>query len=294
MQKLPQSVPELAQLLGMAPTELRFFSSRMRTFVSTWPKRKRISGVRIITEPQAELMELLRMISAKVLSQYPLHHFVFHRTGSSYLSLIRTVKGNSFILTADIDDFYPTVSPHKVYIALVKKGIGHEAAKCLTKLTTHKYQLPQGFPTSPILAATVIEPALNRLEGFAKAYDVMVGIYADNLVIGGKYDFSNRLHLIKKIFDNYGFEIAKFKAMGNETTREIMNIELAHGKLKVKTGYIQEVRENIDQVSRDGPTHLGYEEQMRSIQGKINFINDVNPHQADQLSRYLKKVEIPS
>lgn len=111
----------------------------------------------------------------------------------------------------------------------------------ITKLTTFKYQLPQDFPTSPIPAALVIEPARQRLRGFAERYDVMIGIYADNLVMGRRYDFSTRLHIVEKVFHNYGFVIVKFKAMSDEIKREIIELVLLKKTLHFRRSLLCEV-----------------------------------------------------
>jgi len=289
MHCLPQSEQEIAQFLGVSPERLRFFYAHMSGHVRRWPKSKKSGGTRTIVEPDAELLDLLRQISRKLLTPIPLHPYIYHRTGSSYLNLINMLRRSSFILTADINNFYPNITPHKVFTSLQRKGYGLQAAKVFTKLTTFKYQLPQGFPTSPILAAIVIEPTLIRLDGMARAYDVLVGIYADDLVIGAKFDFAGHMPLIKKIFKDSGFEIAKFRAMGNEVKREIMGIELHHGKLRVSKSYLDGIQRLSDELGQALTNQDLFEERARVIQGRISFIESVNPHQAHPFIKDINK-----
>jgi len=59
-------------------------------------------------------------------------------------------QGKKYKLTTDLRDFYPSISNQRVYQTFLSLGFSDHFSHLLTKLTTWKFELPQGTPTSVV------------------------------------------------------------------------------------------------------------------------------------------------
>jgi hypothetical protein len=77
---------------------------------------------------------------------------------------IFTLSRNSVPL-ADMKNFFPYISHHQVFEVFRRNDFSPDVSHILTKLTTYKEGLPQGAPTSPIIANLVfIQTGIKLLE----------------------------------------------------------------------------------------------------------------------------------
>lgn len=293
MVNFPTTIPELADILDVPIQELLLLSSSVERNTSVKKIPKPSGGERTITAPSKRLKALLSIFHSAFLSRIPLHPLFYLRSGSSYIKMIKQHLNSRCLITADIDDFYPTVSPNKIFKALVSEGLESDVARITTRLTTAFHSLPQGFPTSPTLAGIVLKPVGVRLAGLAAASHLRVGLYADNLAVSADYDVSTFERLLIKIFRQNGFKLDKWKVMTRGDRQEIMNIVMGSG-LRVKSEYQDEVRTDIYMLSKMkfNDSSDDYRKKLKSVQGKLSHIRSINTHQADVLYAYAKKLAI--
>lgn len=273
--------------------ELQFLSGSVERNTSVKKIPKPSGGDRTITAPSKRLKTLLSLFHSALLSKIPLHPSFYLRSGSSYVKMIKQHLNSRCLITADIDDFYPTVSPNKVFKALVSEGLERDVAGIIMRLTTAFHSLPQGFPTSPTLAGIVLKPVGIRLAGLAASSHLRIGLYADNLAISADYDTSKLQRLIIKIFVQNGFKLDKWKVMTRGERQEIMNIVVNNG-LRVKPDYQDEVRTDIYMLSKmksNDPSD-DYRKKLKSVQGKLSHIRSINTHQAQLLFTHAKKLSV--
>lgn len=293
MVNFPTTIPELAGILDVPIQELSYLADTIERNTSVKKIPKPSGGKRTITAPSRKLKALLSHLDSVLLCKIPLHPLLYHRPGSSYIEMIKQHLNSRCLITADIDDFYPTVSPKKVFNALVSEGLENAVARAITRLTTAFHSLPQGFPTSPTLAGIVLKPVGIRLAGLAAASHLRVGLYADNLAVSADYDVSKFERLIIKIFRQNGFKLDKWKVMTRGDRQEIMNIVVDSG-LRVKSEYQDEVRTDIYMLSKMkfNDSSDDYRKKLKSVQGKLSHIRSINTHQAEVLSAYARKLAI--
>jgi RNA-directed DNA polymerase len=207
--------------------------------------------------------------------------------------MIRQHRNSRSLITADIDDFYPNVSPSKIAKALVSEGFETAAAKIITRLTTAFHSLPQGFPTSPTLAAIVLKPVAVRLEGLGGACRLRIGIYGDNLAISANYDARRFERLIKKVFLQNGYKLDKWKVMTRSERQEIMNIVVNNG-MSVKSEYRNEARRDIFMLAKIGrnKSNEDFLNKLASLRGKLNYVHQVNPSQFYALVKHARRLGV--
>ncbi len=281
----------MARLLGYTKKELCHFAFHLKNKVVKRKRRKPNGEYRPITSPNKDLMRLLKFLNKKLLSPIPIHRLLYLRPKSSYISMIREHVKPPFLVTADIDDFFPSVKPHKIAQELQTYGFNDKIARFIARLTTLDNKLPQGFPTSSTIANIVIKPVIQRLEGFAKEYSLKVSLYADNLVISSNFNISRFESLIKSIFTQSGFSLDEFKIMTRSDCQQIKNITL-NNVMSVRKKIRDQYRKEIYLLSneRDMLNDVDFEKKARSIEGKINFVREVNFQQALALVKYARKL----
>jgi hypothetical protein len=277
------SIQEIAKRINKREEYLSFVARNLFNMVHKSKKAKKNGGFRDITSPNEELKNLLRLINKHIFGQFNLHKFFFLQPGCNHIRMLSQFTNSKFIITADIDDFYPTIHPAKVTKTLVDLNFDDNAAKLITRLTTFDSKLPQGFPTSPKIAALALNTVIIRLDGLSRKETFRIGLYADNLVIGSNYNPERFQKLIIKIFRQNGFLLDEFQVYNKGSVREAMGIRI-NSKLEVVQSYIDAVKEEII-VFKNNPDQM---HSFKSIKGKIDYIANVNTRQAVILKKMIK------
>jgi hypothetical protein len=275
---------EIANCLNKREEYLSFVARNLPCMVHKRKKAKKNGGYRDITCPNEELKSLLRQINKMILSQFTLHKFLFLQPGCNHIKMLSQFSGSKFLIAADIDDFYPTIHPAMVAKTLTGLNFDNPTVKLITRIITFDFELPQGFPTSPKIAALTLNPVIIRLDGLAGKEAFRIGLYADNLVIGSDFNPERFQRLFVKIFRQNGFLLDEFEVFNNKSPRELMGIEV-YPKLKVNQRYVEAVKHEIVEYKKD------LKGSYKSIKGKIDYIAYVNPQQAADLKRMVKDLD---
>ncbi len=117
-------------------------------------KPKRDGTLRELAEPDPTLKRLQQHILKHWLEKADLHpSAVGFRRKHSIADHVWPHAGASFIITSDIQDFFPSTTAYRVQQWWKSQfPLSDDAARLLRILTTYKDCLPQGAPTSPALS----------------------------------------------------------------------------------------------------------------------------------------------
>lgn len=140
---------------------------------------------------------------------------------------------NNFFLTIDLKDFFSRISNKQIHHVFMENGFSWEAARILTKLTTYKGSLPQGAPSSPVLANLAFAHTARQLETFTKEYDITFTIFLDDLIFSSKADFKHLIPEILSIIRVNMFFPHNKKVHYRKNTCEITGLIVGNGKLKL-------------------------------------------------------------
>ena len=94
--------------------------------------------------------------------------------GKNNVRNARLHQGNKYIFTTDLKSFFPSISHKQVFQMFLREGCTPAIARILTKLTTHKYQVPQGVPTSTLIANLVFKPIGTEIDQLAKEHHCLL------------------------------------------------------------------------------------------------------------------------
>lgn len=150
-----------------------------------WKKFKNGSW-RYLEPPDDQLMEVQDCIRKELLVGIPLSRIVHGCVkGRSPLTNAAIHIKSPNVASVDVKHFFPSVTNRMVYRVFRQiVGLGPELARLLTRLTTRCGHLPQGAPTSDVLANFVLSPVDREVEKIASDRNLRPSRYVDN------YDFA--------------------------------------------------------------------------------------------------------
>ncbi|MBL8820190.1 MAG: RNA-directed DNA polymerase [Planctomyces sp.] len=223
-----RSSGEVAAWLKLNENELSWFADRhqlerlstvgpLRHYRYFW-KLKRHGRCRLIEAPKFRMREIQRRLLREILSRIPVHNAAHgFRRGRSANSHAAPHVGRSVVLKLDLEDFFPSVPPMRLTRLLMHTGYPEDVAEILTALCCNhvpsdvfdsfphrddwklrrrakqlycRPHIPQGAPTSPVIANLCAYRLDTRLAGLAQSANATYTRYADDLLFSGDDQFS--------------------------------------------------------------------------------------------------------
>lgn len=174
------------------------------------PKRR--GGTRTITTPRKNLKTLQRSLLQVLTHLFPRHKCaVGFERGESVVSHAKVHAGKRWVYIVDLQDFFPSITRSRVYGMLRSKPFeaSEPLARYLSNLVTYDGVLPQGAPTSPILANLLCRRMDARLFRWARDRGLSYTRYADDLAFStNRVEFREKDRAeIRKIIEDEGFQV---------------------------------------------------------------------------------------
>lgn len=172
--------------LGIGRAEHLFLNRHAgyRYHLKQVPKRR--GGVRTLMIPDDRLkffqQKLLRLLEPLYIVRAPVHGFV---KGKSPITNAKVHAGRPFLLNVDLENFFGTVTRNRVEGVLRALGLNSDVVRLIGTLCVANNQLPQGAPTSPILANMICYRLDRELMQFAASHRLRYTRYADDLTFSG-------------------------------------------------------------------------------------------------------------
>jgi hypothetical protein len=292
------SMLELERLLGAPRSEIfevAFLAGQdYRPFTQTkkpkpFQKAPVSSKLRPIDNPIGKLKFFQRRINRKILRRvdYPAY-LCAGIIGRSLLDNARIHLSSPVLATLDIRSFFPSVSNIQVYkVWREVLDCSPRIASALTKLTTFERHLPQGAPTSTLLANLVLFSVDGVIREECLHRGVRYSTWVDDLAFSGK-KAREVIGVAVKALSCAGFSVShrKMKVMGAGERKVLTGILLGK-EPGVLPQRLSNLRSGIHKL-RIGKVPLGLQESyVRSLRGAINFVGLVSQHKARPLHEEL-------
>lgn len=226
---------KLCSLVGFKPDFVQQIIDNIDSYYQEWVEKKTDKKTgefkrykdgtikeRIIRPSLRELKLIQTRIKNKVLAPIELpasvHGGVKRR---SNISNAKPHQGNKYQFTTDLQNFFPSISSRRIYETLISLGFSAHYSRWITKLTTWKYELPQGTPTSTHLANLVFLKTDFELIELCNRNGLTYTRYVDDLTFSSQQDFREVLNDILEIVKSNGFQLSyrktKYKGKQNIT-----------------------------------------------------------------------------
>ncbi|HAO08984.1 MAG TPA: hypothetical protein DCQ50_18845 [Chryseobacterium sp.] len=127
----------------------------------------------------------------------------------------------------------------------VAQGFSPSVARILTKITTYQKSLPQGAPSSPIIANLVFLPAARELYQLASDNNITFSAFLDDLSFSSNSDFKQMIPDILHVLYKKNFFPALNKIHYRTTTCEITGLIVSGKKLNLIPEMRKKARTNV-------------------------------------------------
>jgi RNA-directed DNA polymerase len=214
-----RKVKHLAYELKVELSELEYIIKNLDSYyyqkevvkknVDGTPKIK--NGVlqsRVLNPSIRRLKTIQKRLQRDILQKLAIPDYAYGAVkGKDNIANARRHQGNKYIFTTDLTNFFPSVSNKQVFEMFISFNFSPTVARLLTKLTTYKGSLPQGAPTSPLVANLVFIKTGKRLEEIANEHNLVFTSFVDDLTFSSPIDFKEKLSILLDAISMDGFRI---------------------------------------------------------------------------------------
>lgn len=167
---------------------------------------------RVLNPSIKRLKVIQKRLQKNILQNLPIPDYAFGAIkGKDNILNAKRHQGKKYIFTTDLTNFFPSVNHKQVFEMFVSFDFSPTVARLLTKLTTYKGKLPQGAPTSPIVANLVFVKTGRRLQEIARENNLTFTSFVDDLTFSCPTDFKDRIQDILNAVVEDGFKISHKK-----------------------------------------------------------------------------------
>lgn len=192
---------------------------------------------RVLNPSLKRLKTIQKRLLKNILQSLEIPNYAFGAIkGKDNISNAKRHQGKKYVFTTDLSNFFPSINHNQVFEMFRLFNFSPTVSRYLTKITTYKGRLPQGAPTSPIIANLVFIRLGKVLQDFAKNNNLTFTSFIDDLTFSSPNDFKNITQDILNAITKDGFKISH-----NKTNYK--------SKLPVVTGII--VKNNQLDLSKD-------------------------------------------
>lgn len=281
---------ELGLFLGISGRLVTRASAKPEFYYKTFRIPKKSGGCRVITAPRVYLKVVQRYILDCILSRGRLpKNVVGFVRGRSMRDGADIHRGARFLWNIDLQDFFPSVEMQKVVSVFEGFGYPKCAAEFLARLCCYKGCLPQGAPTSPMLANLVFAPLDEEILTLSEQNSISYSRYADDLSFSGdKVMPVGFMASVIALIENSGFLInpKKSRLVGPSCRREVTGL-VVNENISVPRDVRRKIRAMVHRFESSGG---GGEYSYEAIVGYISYIHNYHPLEAkvywDKIRRY--------
>ena len=290
------NVDDFSKACGVSPRQILFYAAHKRRAYVSFKVLKKKGGFRIIDAPCKNLKLIQRWILDNILNHLNVssscHGFTQDR---SIVTNAEIHVNQPLILNIDLKDFFPSIKTNRVKGLFKQIGYTEKISELFAEICTFNWHLPQGAPTSPMLANLVAWHLDIKLENFCEKKGYLYSRYADDITISGNRRLPRHKRLIYNIIEEEGFSINWDKirlhdrGSAQKVTGLIVNDKISIGREKKRL-----LRAKIHNIARFGPereNRLNHPFFREVILGEIGFANAVDPVFANKLYDEIKDVD---
>ncbi|MBI4428258.1 MAG: RNA-directed DNA polymerase [Ignavibacteriales bacterium] len=174
---------------------------------------KESGGVRRLDKPRKKLKDVQRIINDRLLQRITVHQSAKGAVrGRTLMDNVRLHVGKPMVAKFDMKDFFPSISSGRVYEFFVQIGCSPDVARLLARLTTYMGRVPQGTPTSPMLAGLIAgygkKGSYNaRMGHLAKMHGLDFTTWLDDATMSGSPYVRRLKNVVARITKQSGFRM---------------------------------------------------------------------------------------
>ncbi len=280
---------------------------------------------RLIEAPKAETKHFQRKILRQILDPVPPHDCAHgFRKGRSCLSYAHQHAGEKIVVAIDLKDFFLNVPMSRVHGIFRCLGYPWAVARLLTGLCSTSTppgvfeqlprlhgldrgarslfqipHLPQGAPTSPVIANLCSFRMDTRLAGLARHLNARYTRYADDLAFSGDDDFARRvdavLGCVARVVKDEGFMPNRHKTrVMLQGQRQYLTGLIVNQHLNVPRTQFDALKATLHNCVRFGPegqNRRSHADFHGHLDGRITWVENVNRWRGQKLRSLFDQID---
>lgn len=280
----------LRQILGFERSALERLASKAGRYYEPFDIRKK-TGVgewRHIDNPQGPIKEIQKRIHDKILKTFSFPDTMFGGVPArSTLQNARIHLKSPLVVTLDLQKCFMSINHETI------KNVFRDVYSCspkiaslLRQLTTFQNGLPQGAPTSSLLANAALLKIYDAICGYCDKNQLLFSIFVDDIVISGE-SARDAIEPIVKIIQKHGHIVKrnKIKIMPAKGLQKVNGI-CVNFKPSIPRNMKEEFKDLVFELHGKGFITTG---EHNKIKGKLNYFKTINPNQAFILQKLCEK-----
>jgi retron-type reverse transcriptase len=302
-----RTISDLARHLGVNEgylqelwTELDSDETRL---YRSWDEPKPLGGTRPIDSPKEKLKFVQRRINERILQRTQINKIVTGGVrGRKLKDNLIVHLGQPMVANFDLKSFFSNITNLQVYRMFTLIGASPDVARMLTRLTTFKGRIPQGGPTSSMLANLVAGYGDmlcldGRLAGLCGKNKFRLKRWIDDISVSGAPYLKNFEPTIERIINQSGFTPNRNKTtFASKDEAQIVTGHLVNNKPNVREQERRRLRAILHRCKTTGPEGCAQgsiEQLKRRLRGKIAHLSSINPKAGQKLLKEFNSIEWP-
>lgn len=199
---------------------------------------------------------------------------------------------STLLVTLDVTQFFPSVTNVHVYsIWADLLGCSPPVARLLTELTTFQRHLPQGAPTSPLLANLLVWMIDEPIRRLCAELGVIYSTWIDDIAFSGARARQLIQPTISLLAAN-GLRVnrKKIRIMGPSATKLLTGTRLGSTEARIPKEKLSRLRSGIHKFRKGLIPPEEAEHYILRLMGQLRFIHQVCPRDASDSAKELALV----
>lgn len=304
-----ESTKDLERTLGYSIVSIKYFcnnkTSNVKELTLNQYKNGKPKKPRIVYNPSTQYKKLLRSINSKLLIRANLPHGVLGGViGKCIDDMAREHCKQEAVLSMDMKTFFPSISSGRVVIFFRAAGCSPEIAGTLTDLVTLNGSLPQGFPTSPMLANLIAFGLDHQHLTQAQKNNLHRTRWIDDIVFSGRSkDLKACAKSLLGAIKPHGFQLSNKKTEYQVRANNpiIAGLNVSGKKPHLPNFVIDRIRDILNECQSSGPeiVQLNYESDSfgrpknlkSSMNGRIQHVLRYNETAGNELMKTFNSID---
>lgn len=282
---------------------------------------------RLLEVPEDRMRRTQRALLDQLLSRIPAndaaHGFL---PGRSVVTGAARHVASDIVVSLDLTTFFARVTATRIYGTLRQAGYGEQIAHAITGLCTNAVpprvlaamppggspeerfalrralatsHLPQGAPSSPMLANLAVRRLDSRLTGWAEKADASYTRYADDLTFSGNGDIARRpdafIRGVRRIIADEGHIANPAKTrVRRQGTRQAVTGIVVNRHPNLSRNEFDRLKATLHNCVIRGPAtqnHSGASDFRAHLLGRISWVESLNPGRGAKLRREFSRID---
>lgn len=259
---------------------------------------KKSGGVRTINAPRENLKYIQRNLASmlidvrdKYYKKNNIKQIISHgfEKEKNIITNAKIHKGKKVVINMDIEDFFPSFNFGRVRGYFKKNKMfdfSDETATLIAQISTYNGKLPQGAPTSPVIANLIFHIVDMQIINLARKYKLNYTRYADDLTFStNELDIidNNDIFLgeIKDLIEKNDFRLndRKTRMLYTDTRQEVTGLTV-NNKVNISRRFSDDTRAMTNSLFKRGFYYIDKPNKivgsLNQLEGKLSFINQID------------------